>query len=215
MAARAPLPGPSRRREAANRGRGRRAMPLVGGAARLARVRDRRRRRQGHRRRAAAPPRRRRARAAVGDRLEVPADDRGHDAQARSAGIPGSSAICTRTRCSSRCTSAGSRSSRRRSTTRRTSRARTSASGEEVIVLRAGDVIPQVLSPAPHVAERERPPAVATIRRSGARSARRRRSSPRTRCSRSARTATAPAAAGSCSRTSSARWTSTGSARSR
>ena len=31
--------------------------------------------------------------------------------------------------------------------------------GEDVIVLRAGDVIPQVLSPAPHVAERkDRPP---------------------------------------------------------
>ncbi len=41
--------------------------------------------------------------------------------------------------------------------------------GEEVIVLRAGDVIPQVLSPAPHVAEREdrpeppRPPAECPI----------------------------------------------------
>jgi DNA ligase (NAD+) len=34
-------------------------------------------------------------------------------------------------------------------------------SGEDVIVLRAGDVIPQVLSPAPHVAERkDRPPPV-------------------------------------------------------
>ena len=34
--------------------------------------------------------------------------------------------------------------------------------GEDVIVLRAGDVIPQVLSPAPHVAEQEnRPPASA------------------------------------------------------
>ena len=52
-------------------------------------------------------------------------------------------------------------------------------------------------------------------RRSSARSATRRRSSPRARCSRGARTATAPAGAGSCSSTSSARWTSTGSARSR
>ncbi len=38
--------------------------------------------------------------------------------------------------------------------------------GEEVIVLRAGDVIPQVLSPAPHVAERsDRPPAPAPPKR--------------------------------------------------
>jgi DNA ligase (NAD+) len=38
--------------------------------------------------------------------------------------------------------------------------------GEEVIVLRAGDVIPQVLSPAPHVAERsDRPPAPEPPRR--------------------------------------------------
>jgi DNA ligase (NAD+) len=34
--------------------------------------------------------------------------------------------------------------------------------GEEVIVLRAGDVIPQVLSPAPHVAERQDRPAAPT-----------------------------------------------------
>ncbi|MEN3279281.1 MAG: ligase, partial [Solirubrobacteraceae bacterium] len=33
--------------------------------------------------------------------------------------------------------------------------------GEEVIVLRAGDVIPQVLSPAPHVAEAKRRPRIA------------------------------------------------------
>jgi DNA ligase (NAD+) len=32
--------------------------------------------------------------------------------------------------------------------------------GEEVIVLRAGDVIPQVLSPAPHVVERKRRPSL-------------------------------------------------------
>jgi DNA ligase (NAD+) len=32
--------------------------------------------------------------------------------------------------------------------------------GEEVIVVRAGDVIPQVVSPAPHVAERKRRPSV-------------------------------------------------------
>ncbi len=37
--------------------------------------------------------------------------------------------------------------------------------GEEVIVLRAGDVIPQVLSPAPHVAERaDRPPPTSPAR---------------------------------------------------
>ena len=88
--------------------------------------------------------------------------------------------------------------------------------GDEVIVLRAGDVIPQVLSPAPHAVERkdraepplppERCPVcdTPTVKPEGA-------------SSRSARTATARAAAGSCSSTSSraGRWTSTGSARSR
>ena len=37
--------------------------------------------------------------------------------------------------------------------------------GEEVIVLRAGDVIPQVVSPAPHVAEQRGPPAGAAAAR--------------------------------------------------
>ena len=87
--------------------------------------------------------------------------------------------------------------------------------GEDVIVLRAGDVIPQVLSPAPHVAERDDRPPPPHAARASARSATRRPSSPRTRSSPAARTATAPAGAGSCSSTSPARWTSTASARSR
>ena len=99
----------------------------LAGAPRRARLRDRRRRRQGRRLRAAAPPRRRRARPALGDRLEVPAHHRGHDAARRSTGTSASSATCTRSRCSSRSTSAASPSSSRRCTTRRTSRARTSA----------------------------------------------------------------------------------------
>ena len=57
--------------------------------------------------RAAAPAGRGRARAPLGDRLEVPAHHRRDAAQRRSAGTPASSAICTRTRCSSRCTSPG------------------------------------------------------------------------------------------------------------
>ena len=88
--------------------------------------------------------------------------------------------------------------------------------GDDVIVLRAGDVIPQVVSPAPHAVEnpdRNPPPRSPPA----ARSATPRPSSRREPCSRSARTSSAPAAAGSCCATSSraARWTSTGSARSR
>ena len=87
-------------------------------------------------------------------------------------------------------------------------------SGDDVIVLRAGDVIPQVVSPAPHAVEQpdrsppERPPErcpCATPRRRSRRAA----------SSRAARTAPAPTGAGSCSSTSPARWTSTGSARRR
>ena len=51
------------------------ALPLVGGATRGARLRDRRRRRQGRRAGAVARAGRGRARAALGDRLEVRADD--------------------------------------------------------------------------------------------------------------------------------------------
>ena len=76
---------------------------------------------------AAARARRRRARAALGDRLEVPADDGDDDAATRSSGTSAAPATCSRSRCSSRSTSAASRSAPRRSTTRRTSRARTSA----------------------------------------------------------------------------------------
>ena len=88
--------------------------------------------------------------------------------------------------------------------------------GEEVIVLRAGDVIPQVVSPRrtwPSVrgarGDRARPPAVP--------SATHRRSSRPRACSRCVPTATARRAPGSCSSTSSraARWTSTAWARSR
>ena len=80
VAAGAPFPGPPRRQKANQRGRGRRPVPLLGGTARLARVRDRRRRRQGQPVRAPTPARGRRARSALGDRVEVPADNRGHEA---------------------------------------------------------------------------------------------------------------------------------------
>ena len=69
------LQGQPRHRPPRGRRVGRRALPLVGGAPRRARLRDRRRRRQGRRAGAVAGARRRRPRAALGDRLEVPADD--------------------------------------------------------------------------------------------------------------------------------------------
>ena len=55
------------------------ALPLVGGAARRARLRDRRRRGQDRRAGALARARRGRPRAALGDRLEVRADDRDNE----------------------------------------------------------------------------------------------------------------------------------------
>ncbi len=129
-------------------------------AARVARLRDRRRRREGQRRRAPAPARRRSGASRGGRSRGSSRRRRRLRSSPESAGTPASSATCTRTRCSSRSTSAASPSSSRRSTTRRTFARKDIREGEEVIVLRAGDVIPQVLSPAPHVAERkDRPPA--------------------------------------------------------
>ena len=89
--------------------------------------------------------------------------------------------------------------------------------GEEVIVVRAGDVIPQVVSPAPHVAERKRRPPTPAPARALPVLQHADGQADRTACSRSAPTAPAPGARGSCSSTSSraARWTSTASARSR
>ena len=86
--------------------------------------------------------------------------------------------------------------------------------GDKVIVMRAGDVIPQVVSPNSHARRRARRPK----HRRNARPAAPRRSSRRTRSSRSA--PTGPAARASPSSTSStssagARWTSRGLARNR
>ena len=168
---RARLQGQPRHRPPPGRRERRQALPLVGGAARDARLRDRRRRRQGRRAGALARARRRRPRAALGDRLEVPADDRDDEDDARSSGTSAAPATWSRSRCWSRSTSAASPSPPRPSTTRRTWRARTSASGDEVVVMRAGDVIPQVVSPKSAAQEQERPQTEAAEEMPGLRDA--------------------------------------------
>ena len=103
--ARARLQGQPRRRAARHRGRGGGRLPRLGGAPRPARLRDRRRGREGGRPRPAAPARRGRARAARGDRVEVPAVDRHDDAAAAWPGTSAAPATWCRSRSSSRCRS--------------------------------------------------------------------------------------------------------------
>ena len=127
LAAGARLQGRPRHRHPRGRRLRGEALPLVGRAPRRARLRDRRRRRQGQRAGPVARARRRRPRAALGGRLEVPADDGDDEAQEGRSGTSAAAARCSRSPRSSRSTSAGSRSAPRPSTTRRTWPARTSA----------------------------------------------------------------------------------------
>ena len=153
VAARSRLPGQSRHRLAADRGRGRQAVPGLAGAPRGAGLRDRRRRREGAGSRAAAPARGRRARPALGDRVEVPADDEGHDAQGHQWNVGKFGdlhpfAVLEPVH-------VGGVTVKLATLHNEEDLARKDLRiGDEVIVLRAGDVIPQVLSPAPHAVER-------------------------------------------------------------
>jgi len=132
-------------------------VPSVGAAQGGARFRDRRRGCEGGRSRAPSQAGVGGPRPALGRGLEVSAHNRGHEAREVMWNV-GKSVTCVPMPCSPRWRWAACGSALRPSTTRRTWPRKDLRAGEDVIVLRAGDVIPQVVSPAPHVAEHKRRP---------------------------------------------------------
>ncbi len=159
VAARARLPRELRHPPARQRGRGDRPVPGVAAAPRRARLRDRRRRRQGLRPRAPAPPRApsgatRAGRSRGSSRPRPPSR-----ACTRSAGTSASSATCAPTRMLEPVSVGGVTIKLATLHNEEDLRRKDLRDGEDVIVLRAGDVIPQVVSPAPHVVEHDAPPA--------------------------------------------------------